>query len=173
VKRILSNRWFRAGVYILLGGIFLFAGSTSIRSPANFADSVAGYQLLSAPVINLVALTLPPFELLIGILLLLGWFRRAVTLAALMLSILFAVALASALARGLTIDCGCFGHGPPSRLGMWMALGRDVLMGGVLGLLYASEFRSRNRSGDAAGVDTKKARFPTSKGEQACSRGPY
>lgn len=127
---------------ILLGAIFVYAGFVSIRSPEEFSDSVAAYQLLPASAINLLALALPPFEMLAGALLIAGAWRRVATLSALVLTVVFAIALSSAIARGLTIDCGCFGHGAPSRMKMWISLGRDLLLGAALALLYRREHRA-------------------------------
>jgi len=138
----LLRKYARAGIRTILGGIFLYAGSISIRTPEEFADSIAGYQLLPMPTINLLALTLPPLEILVGILLIAGLFRRVTTFSALLLTLVFIVALASAIARGLTIDCGCFGHEAPSRLRMWLALGRDVVFAMLLIRLYRGESRT-------------------------------
>jgi hypothetical protein len=126
----------------LIGGIFLYAGSISIRSPQAFADSVVGYQLLPTVAINPLALVLPPMEMAVGALLIAGWPRRTATFSALFLTLIFIVALSSALARGLVIDCGCFGRGAPSRSAMWFSLGRDVLLGALLAAAYRYECRT-------------------------------
>jgi putative oxidoreductase len=135
------KKFARIVLRILVGGAFLYAGAVSIHTPEQFSDSVAGYQLLPAQMINLLALSLPPFELFVGAVLITGRLPRVATLSGLILTIVFAIALSSALARGLTIDCGCFGHGKPSRAGMWLSLGRDLLMGAALVWLYAGELR--------------------------------
>jgi hypothetical protein len=56
------------------------------------------------------------------------WTRRVGALAVAVLSVVFFAALASALLRGLTLDCGCFGTGAPSRPRMWQELGLDVVL---------------------------------------------
>jgi hypothetical protein len=137
-------------VRILIGGTFLYAASISIRLPEDFADSIAGYQLLPVLAINPVALTLPALEITIGALLIVGWPRRVATFSALILTIVFAMALGSALARGLTIDCGCFGHGTPSRIKMWLSLGRDLLLGTLLIARYRCESRTAQFPGELA-----------------------
>ncbi len=126
---------------ILLGAVFFYAGSISIRSPEQFADSIAGYRMLPAIAIVPLALTLPPLEILVGVFLIVGRPPRMATVAALLLTVVFIIALSSALARGLVIDCSCFGHETPSRWSMWFSLGRDVLLGGALAALYRDEFR--------------------------------
>jgi hypothetical protein len=84
---------------------------------------------------------LPIFEVLSGGLLSVGAFRRSGALAIVIVSAVFLAALASALARGLTIDCGCCGSSVPSREHMWLDLGRDtiLLVGAVITYLCIRE----------------------------------
>ena len=65
---------------------------------------------------------------LAGLLLLAPPTRRVGALAVAVISVVFFTALASALLRGLTLDCGCFGAGAPSRPRMWMELALDVAL---------------------------------------------
>ncbi|MGA7872366.1 MAG: MauE/DoxX family redox-associated membrane protein, partial [Candidatus Binatus sp.] len=59
--------------------------------------------------------------------------RRIGALAVAVISVMFLAALSSALLRGLTLDCGCFGLGAPSRPRMWVELALDaVLLSGAL-----------------------------------------
>lgn len=126
----------------LVGGVFIYAGALKIRDPQAFADSIATFQLLPMAVINPLAIVLPPFEILVGLALMLGWWKRAMSLAVMILLAVFLVALASALARGLQVDCGCFGSGPPSAWKTWYALGRDVLLLGGAWILHRREWRA-------------------------------
>jgi uncharacterized membrane protein YphA (DoxX/SURF4 family) len=119
---------------LIAAGVFLYAGWQKLKVPQDFADNIAAYQLLPSQLINLTALALPPLELIIGFLLLIGWQRRVAAFAALILMGIFAAALGSAIMRGLTIDCGCFGAGVPTKNGLWLALLRDLIM--WAGLLY-------------------------------------
>jgi uncharacterized membrane protein YphA (DoxX/SURF4 family) len=141
MKRPGSHRYVQAGLRIVVGAIFFYGGFISIQSPTEFADSIAAYDLLPALTINSAALVIPPLEMIIGALLVVGRPRRVAVFSGLVLTIIFAIALTSALARGLVIDCGCFGHGSPSRMKMWIALGRDLFLGGLLVMLYRNERR--------------------------------
>ena len=85
-----------------------------------------------------MALGLPPLEMIVGGLLLSGWQRRVAALSALMLTGVFLLALGSAIARGLTIDCGCFG-GDDAKGDLWMALLRDLTLGASLICVYLCE----------------------------------
>jgi len=133
-------------VSVALAAIFVYAGIDKIREPQQFADNIAGFAILPAALINLLALTLPIFEIACGLLLLLSWTRRIGALAVALTCVMFFTALASALFRGLTLDCGCFGVGAPSRSKMWLELGLDLLLfTGALSVYLRS--RSRARAG--------------------------
>src|SRR5208282_234457 len=102
--------------------------------------------ILPAVFINLLALGLPPFEIGCGLLLLGPASRRVGALAVAITTAMFFIALASALLRGLTLDCGCFGIGAPSRLRMWLELVLDlVLFSGALFVFLPSIGRLRPR----------------------------
>ena len=120
-------------VSLALAGIFGYAGIDKIHEPQQFADNIAGFAILPAMFTNLLALTLPVFEIGCGVLLLVSMTRRVASLAIALICIVFFTALGSALLRGLTLDCGCFGVGAPSRSKMWLELGLDlVLFSGAL-----------------------------------------
>jgi putative oxidoreductase len=123
-------------VSLALAAIFIYAGVDKIRDPLQFADSIAAFAILPAALINLLALSLPPFEVGCALLLLWSPTRRVGALAIAVTSLVFFTALLSALLRGLTIDCGCFGTGAPSRPRMWLELGLDVVLAGGSLLIY-------------------------------------
>ena len=115
-------------VSIAVAAVFIYAGIDKIRDPLQFADSTAAFAIVPAVFINLFAMGLPPFELACGALLLWPLTRRVGALAVAVISVVFFTALASALLRGLTLDCGCFGVGAPSRPRMWLELALDVAL---------------------------------------------
>jgi uncharacterized membrane protein YphA (DoxX/SURF4 family) len=128
MNRILLNKWFLLVVRIAIGAVFIYAGISKFLSPQQFADSIASFQLLPDILINLLALGLPPTEILAGLMMISGWHWRSANLAILGLTLIFAVALAQGLARGLQVDCGCFGSGKPSTFKTWASLGRDMIL---------------------------------------------
>jgi putative oxidoreductase len=115
-------------VSLALAAIFVYAGVDKIRDPLQFADSIAAFAILPAVLINLLAMGLPPFEIACGLLILGPRTRRIGALAVAVVCVVFITALSSALLRGLTLDCGCFGPGAPSRPRMWAELGLDVVL---------------------------------------------
>ena len=53
---------------------------------------------------------LPTVEILLGALLLLGLFTRVMALVSVLFFVAFIIGISSAWARGLEINCGCFGN---------------------------------------------------------------
>jgi len=122
---------------IVLGGIFVYAAWIKLRDPWTlFAMSVDNYHLLPQWAVVAVARTLPWLELLLGIVLISGLFRRVSTVAASALLLVFFGLMVRAYVRGETIDCGCFG--PGEAIGP-LTLLRDgsLLAGGVFTAVMA------------------------------------
>jgi uncharacterized membrane protein YphA (DoxX/SURF4 family) len=93
---------------LALGGFFVFASLDKIASPATFARIVYQWQVIGPVPSNLVAVTLPWVELVAGLLLVAGvWKRESALVIALML-VVFIVAAGSVMARGIDVaNCGC------------------------------------------------------------------
>ena len=104
-----QERVLKFAVSWLLGGLFLWACSLKILDPKEFATSVANYRLVPYPLINLVAITVPWVEVVAGLFLVLQRWVRASALVMTGMTAAFFVFIVSALARGLNIECGCFG----------------------------------------------------------------
>lgn len=98
-------------VRVVVGAVLLVAGGLKLTNLPASALAVHAYQLLPYEVGEAVGYALPIIEVAVGVLLLLGLFTRAAALAAGLLLLAFVVGIASAWARGLSIDCGCFGGG--------------------------------------------------------------
>jgi uncharacterized membrane protein YphA (DoxX/SURF4 family) len=110
--RAMPAKFLGLSLRVALGAVFVFAGSIKILNPELFANEIYEYKILTGPLhplINVVAVTLPWIELVAGLLLITGMFVRASALVAMCMSIVFFFAIASVLARGLKITCGCFG----------------------------------------------------------------
>ncbi|HET9886008.1 MAG TPA: MauE/DoxX family redox-associated membrane protein, partial [bacterium] len=103
---------------IALGALFLAAALPKLQDPAAFAKSVANYHLLPETPGRILALVLPPLELLVGAFLILGIFDAGASAIAFSLMLIFTLAVGAALARGLDISCGCFETEGGSKVGM-------------------------------------------------------
>jgi uncharacterized membrane protein YphA (DoxX/SURF4 family) len=94
-----------------LAAVFLVSGALKTVDPAQTRIAVRAYELLPPDLVGPVATALPLVELVLGTLLLVGAFTRWVALASGVLLVVLMTAVAQAWARGLSIDCGCFGGG--------------------------------------------------------------
>jgi putative oxidoreductase len=110
---------------IVLGAIFIVAGSSKIGHPSLFAAEIAGFRILPQVVIAPLALVLPYLEVLLGAYLILGLFTRAAAWIAVLLLALFDGAIASAVVRGMTVNCGCFGPSDAT-VTTWSEVARDA-----------------------------------------------
>ena len=72
-----------------LAAVFFYAGFDKVRDPLQFADSIAAFAILPAAFINLLALSLPPFEIACGLLLLCHQTRRVGALTIALISVVF------------------------------------------------------------------------------------
>lgn len=118
----------------LPAALLLWAGVTKAFDRQGSILAVDAYDVLPGGVVRVVAAVLPWLEIAVGLLLALGLFVRFAGAAAALLGVLFIAVLAQAKARGLQIDCGCFGGGGPGDGVGWWDIARDVPM--VLSGLY-------------------------------------
>jgi len=128
MNRLLLAVWPVWCIRSILAGLFIYAGCLKIQSPQIFSDSIHSFKLIPKEVIMPIAITLPLFEIVLGLLLLSKRTTRTASLGITLLMGLFTVAVLSALARGLKIDCGCFGSGAPSFFRMWVDVARDIIL---------------------------------------------
>jgi len=96
---------------LVLGVVLLVAGGLKVGSPRGSARAVQAYEVMPFEVAEYVGYALPWIEIIIGALLVLGLFTRVNAALGTLLMVAFVVGIAQAWARGLTIDCGCFGGG--------------------------------------------------------------
>lgn len=94
-----------------LGGVLLYAGYLKAFTPDKSMMAVRAYEILPIWLANIVGIVLPWLEMGAGLLLILGIAVRYVSIFGSGLMIAFIIAIAQAWARGLSIDCGCFGDG--------------------------------------------------------------
>ena len=120
---------------IALGALFVFSGALKALDPGEFAKEVQRYNLLPWIGCVLLALYLPWLEILAGLVLVLKIFEKGALLVITLLLVIFTLALASAMVRGLNIDCGCFGKALEST-GTTLPLVRNLLLLLVAGLLW-------------------------------------
>jgi uncharacterized membrane protein YphA (DoxX/SURF4 family) len=103
--------WFGLAARLVVGGVWVVAGVLKLPDPPASVRAVRAYQLLPETVVPLVGHGLPVLEVVVGACLLLGLVTRVVAVVSALLLLAFVVGISAAWARGLQIECGCFGGG--------------------------------------------------------------
>ena len=126
---------------VALGLIFIYAGWVKLQDPWQlFAAGVASYELLPMWAVTFVARTLPWFEILLGVVLISGFFMRiSSTTVAALLAVFFAL-IVRAYLQGKEINCGCFGGNEPISP-LTMLRDGSMLLGAVV--LCVMAYRNR------------------------------
>jgi uncharacterized membrane protein YphA (DoxX/SURF4 family) len=121
---------------LVLAAVWLVAGGLKATDPDGTYVAVRAYDVLPRAGVEVVAAVLPWLEIAVGLLLLVGAATRVAAAVSAALLVMFVVGVAQAWARGLSIDCGCFGGGgavAPDQT----AYGRELLRDAGLLLLSA------------------------------------
>jgi uncharacterized membrane protein YphA (DoxX/SURF4 family) len=103
--------WISLLARLVLGGVLIAAGALKAGNPAHAAMAVRAYQVLPVTLANILGYALPWVEMGAGLALVIGVAVKAAAIIGGGLMLVFIVAIAQAWARGLSIDCGCFGGG--------------------------------------------------------------
>ncbi len=116
---------------LVLGGIFVYAGYSKLFLPnfipwplfalrfslstnlSNFAVQVESYKLLSPGGVSFVAHTLPFAEIVLGLLLLIGWRLRIWASLITLIMVGFLGVVSRAYLLHMNINCGCFATPEP------------------------------------------------------------
>jgi uncharacterized membrane protein YphA (DoxX/SURF4 family) len=129
-------RWIGDAARLLVGGVWLVAGVLKLPDPAVNVRAVRAYDLFPESIVPTIGHALPIVELIVGVCLIVGLLTRPMAILSSVLLVAFVIGISSAWARGLQIECGCFGGGGGPKAGTqdkypW-ELARDT------GLLIAS-----------------------------------
>ena len=106
-----AQLWLTTVARVALGVVMVSAGGLKLSDPDQAVRAVQAYQILPQGVTHAVGYGLPMLEIVLGVLLLLGLGTRTTAVLAGLFMVVFIAAVSSAWARGLSIDCGCFGGG--------------------------------------------------------------
>ena len=96
---------------LILGVVLLVAGGLKLGNLPKSAMAVRAYELLPVSLANFLGYTLPWIEIGLGLLLIVGVTVKISGALGALTMLAFIIAIAQAWARGLSIDCGCFGGG--------------------------------------------------------------
>jgi len=104
-----GNRTVLVFFRVVLGGLFVYAGAVKALDPLDFAQNIRNYRLIGQELSFLAAVFLPWVEILAGAFLIAGVWRRGAALTVSGLLVFFIVLTLVTMARGIDVDCGCFG----------------------------------------------------------------
>ncbi|EHR59818.1 putative membrane protein [Saccharomonospora cyanea NA-134] len=112
-----------------LAAVWLISGTFKVADPGQTYLAVQAYDVLPEGLVRVVATALPLAEIVFGLLLLFGMVTRITAIASAVLLVVFVAGVVQSWARGLTIDCGCFGGGgevAPGETAYPQEIARDV-----------------------------------------------
>ena len=93
----------------VIGALFIYAGALKAWDPVKFATDIQSFRILSWPIGVRMAFYLPWLEIVAGLALFIGWMRSGAVAILTALTLVFIGATISAQARGIDLECGCFG----------------------------------------------------------------
>nr|MDT0660980.1 MauE/DoxX family redox-associated membrane protein [Micromonospora sp. DSM 115978] len=153
----LVRPWLGTAVRLGLAVVWLYAGGSKVGDLAASGRAVNAYQVLPYDLAVVVGYTLPFVEIALGVLLVLGLASRLAAGISAALLVVFIAGIISAWARGLTIDCGCFGNGGELPAGQTPSYGpellRDLGFLALAGFLLAWPRTALSVDGWLAGAD--------------------
>ncbi|MFL3052098.1 MAG: MauE/DoxX family redox-associated membrane protein [Candidatus Neomarinimicrobiota bacterium] len=128
---------------LILGSVFIYASFDKIVNPGDFAKIVGNYHVLPFGIENLLAIILPWVEFIAGVCLIVGVMVDGATILVILMNIVFIFAITQALARGISVECGCFSVASDtgSAIGVKTIL-RDI---GYLFLAYIVYYRKDHK----------------------------
>lgn len=107
-----------AGLFVLrmmIASIFIFSGIVKLGyvpgwgDPRGFATAVYEFKILHFDLIPLATFAIPWMEVFAGVLLVFGLMSRGAARILATLIVIFGLAMVTVLARGMDINCSCFG----------------------------------------------------------------
>ncbi|HET9127787.1 MAG TPA: MauE/DoxX family redox-associated membrane protein [Propionibacteriaceae bacterium] len=128
--------WLSLAARLYLGGMLLVAGAIKLGNLPKFALDIRAYHLVPYEWTKILGYSIPPLEVLVGLLLVAGAFVRVSAAVGALLMAVFTFSIAWVWAKGYSIDCGCFGTGgqvDPSQTHYLRDIIRDsaALVGGL------------------------------------------
>jgi uncharacterized membrane protein YphA (DoxX/SURF4 family) len=129
---------------VALGALFIYAGVAKVPIAPEFARDIQRYAIVPWPDATvLLAIYLPWLEILSGAAMIVRRLHLGALAMIAALMLMFTVALTSAWARGLDIECGCFGRKKESiRTNFPALLARDLSLLAIACVLLAAEWRA-------------------------------
>lgn len=110
-----------------LAAVWLVAGGAKVGDLAGSGRAVNAYDVMPYDLAKVIGAALPFVEIALGVLLIAGLATRLAAGVSAALLVVFITGIAQAWARGLQIDCGCFGSGGQLDAGQSPTYGPEIL----------------------------------------------
>ncbi len=124
----MNNKYLLLLFRVIVGFVFIYAGILKISDPAGFSDAINNYDLLPLSFVNFFAITLPWIEVVAGLFLLFGISVKENSFIISVMLVVFLLAIAISLGRGLNIECGCFGTSSGTKVGIIKLVENSILL---------------------------------------------
>lgn len=106
------REWVTVAVRVVLAAVLGYAGYAKFSQPPGLRNvAVSAYRIVPDALVSPMAVGLPVLEMALAAMILLGFATRLMAVCVGLLIVVFIAGIVSAWARGLSIDCGCFGGG--------------------------------------------------------------
>src|SRR5438045_8695447 len=97
-------------MYVIVVGIFIYAGVLKMLDPVQFANDIDNYKTLPWLISVRLAFYLPWLEIFCGLAVVFRFlYRGGLSILTALIAVFIGATVAAKL-RGLDITCGCFGH---------------------------------------------------------------
>lgn len=106
--------WAGLVVRLVLAAVWAWASLSKIGDPRTFVRAVRAYDATPEWLSKAIGYGLPMLELVLAILLLVGLITRYAAAVSAVLFVVFLIGIIQASARGIKLECGCFGGGGTS-----------------------------------------------------------
>ncbi|MEW6412943.1 MAG: MauE/DoxX family redox-associated membrane protein [Candidatus Zixiibacteriota bacterium] len=126
MRKVVGSDYVTMAVRLTLGITFVYASYYKLVDPSEFARSIWYYHLMPGSSINLLAIILPWLELLCGLCLIAGIYYRGAIVIVAGMTVVFIIAMSSALMRGINLDCGCFKASGDGNSSIWQSILFDM-----------------------------------------------
>ncbi|MDQ8180894.1 MauE/DoxX family redox-associated membrane protein [Pelagicoccus sp. SDUM812005] len=125
----MSPRVFSWILYAVVGLFFGIAATVKLLDPEAFLSSLLTYELFPYEVALGLAFFAPAVELVVALALVSGVWRKGAALLTVLMLVFFIGLVAQGMARGLEMDCGCFGENQLQTTADYLIkMGQNVLL---------------------------------------------
>lgn len=120
---------------LVVAGVLIAAAIPKIADPAGFAAKLPNYRVFPDALVNIIAAVAPMLELVAAAALVSGRLYRGGVWLSVGLMATFTALIGATLARGIDLDCGCFGALAPTEPVGALDLVRNLVLLGLTGVL--------------------------------------